>query len=653
CLPLGALGMARLLHPMGSRRARAGGSVAYLLIPIAYNSLATGQWAGLVAFAAAPWILVRLARASGLAPFAVPVPVPLAEGAPPRAELRRRRGLVHQSLALGLLLAVVVAVAPSCALLAPVLAVGLLLGVAVSGPGSGESGAGHGIGRMMLVLGASVAVAAVVLTPWFAVVLASPNRWQILAGTALVPGTAPGVGQLLEFAVGPIGHTALVMGFLVAGALPLWIGSHWRLAWAVRAWLVVATAMTAAWAAGQGWLGPLDVPAPVLLAAAATGLSLAIGLGVVAFENDLRGHRFGWRQGGAALAALAVVVGALPSLAASFDGRWHLPSTGYGQATAWMAAPAVARQGDFRVLWLGDPRALPGTGWQVTEGLSYTLAADGPPDTTGVWPSASPQAAAAVGHVVGAAVSGSTVRLGSLLAPYAVRYVVLVDSIAPAIPGLQAPIAYPPPATAAAGLAAQLDLRHVLSEGGFDVYVDDAALPLRAAHGSGPAAAGRTLAGWTPVLRGDPDATAVRGPVPAGTTLAAVAPAAEWQLVTAAGRVEPARRAFGYAATFGVTRRGPVTVRFQGSLLHGTAAVAEVVAWLVLVGLVLGRRRWLDWWWAPLQRRRARIRAARAARPADSEGAGGEEAAEEAGSGAGATATARPGQGDPTAPVAT
>jgi GT2 family glycosyltransferase len=604
CLPVGALGMARLLTPMGSRRARAGAAAAYLVMPIAYNALAVGQWAGLVAFAAAPWILLRLCRASGLAPYAVPVPGPAAGQA--RGERRRRRSLLHQSLALGLLLAVVVGLAPSCTLLAPVLAAGLLLGVLVSGAGSGESGAGRGVARMLGVLAGGAAVAAVLLTPWFAVVVASPDRWQVLAGTGLVPATAPGFGQLLEFAVGPIGHTPLVLGFLVAGALPLWIGARWRLAWAVRAWLVVAVAMAAAWAAGQGWLGPLDVPAPILLAAAATGLSLAIGLGVVAFETDLRGHRFGWRQGGAAVAALAVVAGALPALAASVDGRWHLPQTGYGQATAWMTAPAVLRQGDFRVLWLGDPRALPGTGWSVADGLSFTMAADGPPGTPGLWPSASPQAAAAVGDAVHAAMSGGTVTLGALLAPYAVRYIVLVDSIAPSIPGLQAPIAYPPPASVGPGLAAQIDLRHAPGEGGFDVYVVDESLPLRAAHRGVPPTATTGTAGWVPVLRGQPDATAVSGTVPAGTVLAAVAPGAQWRLSTASGRVVDPRAAFGYAAAFEVRTRGTATVRFRGSVLHGLAALAEVVFWLIVAAVLLGRRRWLDWWWGPLRRRRVR-----------------------------------------------
>jgi len=602
CIPVGAWGMVRLLRPLGSPRARTAGGLAYLALPIAYDSVATGQWAALVAYAVAPWILLRFFRASTLEPYADDAD-PVTVGRRPGA--RRRHPLRRHALALGLLLAVVVAVAPSCTLLMPVLALALVVGIGVAG----GTGRGRAAGRVVALAVGGALVAGVLLAPWLVVVALGPGTWQVLGGVAPAAAAAPGWSQLLHLALGPIGDSVLTVGFLVAAALPVWIGSHWRLAWAARAWLVVASTMAFAWAAGRGWLGPLAVPAGVMLAGAGAGLAMLIGLGVVSFEEDLRGHRFGWRQAGAAVAALAAVVGALPTLAASLDGRWELPPTGYGQATAWMTAPTVARQGDFRVLWLGDPRAVLGAGWQAVPGLAYTISVDGVPDTTGLWPPADPGAAGAVGAAVRAAVDGSTVRLGSLLAPYAVRYVVLVESIAPSIPDVQSPTTYPPPAGVVPGLLAQADLRHVISQGGYDVFVDDAALPLRAvvpgargAHGSVPSGS-LSDAAVVPVLRGDPDATAVRGPVPAGTLVAAVAPGSTWQVVGAAGRVVTARRALGYAAAFPLPRPGVVELRYEGSVPHALGAAAEVVVWLVVVAALLGRRRWLDWWWGPLRRR--------------------------------------------------
>jgi hypothetical protein len=277
---------------------------------------------------------------------------------------------------------------------------------------------------------------------------------------------------------------------------------------------------------------------------------------------------------------------------------------------------AQRAQGDFRVLWLGDPRVLPGTGWELGPGLAYALSENGLPDLTGLWPGSSPGPAGAIGNGVRLARTHRTVRLGRLLAPYAVRYVVVVDTLAPSIPGLQTPIDHPPPGDLVGALGTQIDLRQVISQGGFDVFMDEAALPERAVR-SGPgtpsSAAAVTgvppaLTGWKPALPGPAGATGVTGRVPAGTVLAGVAPAARWQLTRPGGAVEHATTAFGYAATFPVTRPGTVTVAFAGSWAHGIEVGLQSAAWVVAAAALVGRRWWLDWWWRPLGRRGSRRR---------------------------------------------
>ena len=124
------------------------------------------------------------------------------------------------------------------------------------------------------------------------------------------------------------------------------------------------------------------------------------------------------------------------------------------------------------MLWLGDPRVLPGEGWELSPGLAYAVSENGLPDATGLWPGSAPGAATALGHAVGLARDHATVRLGRLLAPYAVRYVVVVDTLGPSIPGLQSPISHPAPADLVGALASQVDLRQIISQGGFDVFVD-------------------------------------------------------------------------------------------------------------------------------------------------------------------------------------
>ena len=404
CLPAGALGMARLVRPVGSARARLVSTLVYLALPLPYDALATGRWDALLAYAASPWIVAYLARASRCTPFAAahsaavhsatvhsaaahpatqavaadgPVPAGRSSPTPPTTGRRGwkprsstpvrghgptasgsawRTTTLGQILGLGVLEALLTSVAPSGALLVLVIAVGLALGSLVTG---GVDGWRPAVKIMTTALGATV-VAVLLLMPWSLAMLAGPDRWQALTGLADAHSSAPGWGAILRLSLGPIGNSPLSWAFLASAALPLIIGSRWRLAWAGRMWVMAIVAWLLAWAAGHGWLGAITPSPQVLLAPAAVAVAMAVGLGAAAFESDLPGYNFGWRQAATVLAALAAAVGVLPVLSASGSGRWDLPSSGYGEATSWMASHPGT--GDFRVLWLGDPRVLPGGG---------------------------------------------------------------------------------------------------------------------------------------------------------------------------------------------------------------------------------------------------------------------------------------------------
>ncbi|HXQ91287.1 MAG TPA: glycosyltransferase family 2 protein [Acidimicrobiales bacterium] len=601
CIPVGAMGMARLTRPLGTAWARVTATVVYLAIPVPYDALATAHWDALVVYGACPWIFHLLGQASRVEPH----------GGGPAPARAWRRSLLGWSLALGLLDAFVTSMAPPAALVTLVVAIGLALGHVVA---QGSAGLGPARRVALTAVGAS-AVAVVLLAPWSFSVLGGPDRWQTLAGVPVPSSTGAGWGELLRLAAGPIGDAALAWAFLAAAALPLVIGARSRLAWASRAWSIAVVSWAVAWLAGRGGLGPLDIAPQVLLVPAGMGIALAVGLGVAAFQLDLPGYRFGWRQAAAVTAAAAAVIGMLPVLVGSLGGRWGLVPSGYAEATTWMAPSKAV--GDFRVLWLGDPRVLPGNGWALAPGLAYALSEDGLPDLTGLWPGSSPGKADAVADAVRLARRHGTVRLGRILAPYAVRYVVVVDTLAPSIPGLQTPISYPAPADLVSALAAQVDLREVISQGGFDVFEDADALPLRAvrAGAAGPVSpaaavtgADPALSGWRPVLVGAPGDSGATGRVGAGTVLAAVAPAGAWQLSSGRGRPQPGSTAFGYAATFHLARPGRVSLGYAGSWAHGLEIGVEIAAWVVVAGALAGRRRWLDWWWGPLGRRGARRR---------------------------------------------
>lgn len=601
CIPVGALGTARLVRPFGSTRARIAATVVYVAVPVSTDALALGRWDTLLVFAAVPWVLARLARASAIAPYAPPAP-----------ESRRRAwrsGLAGQALALGALETALCSLVPAAGAL--LLAVALSLAVAIVLLG----GQARAAGRVLAVAVGATVIAIVLLAPWSIALLGGSARWEVLTGTPLAPGTAPSWPALLRLAVGPIGDTPLAFGMIGAATLPLLIGARRRLLWAGHAWVVVVGSLLLAWVESRGWTAALGLPAQLLLVPAALGVAMSVGLGVAAFERDLSAHRFGWRQMAAVVAAGAAAMGALPVLAAAGSGRWDLPHTGFGEATSWMAARNPV--GGFRVLWLADPRVLPGAGWRLAGGTAYALSEGGLSDATGLWPDADPGPASAVGAAVRQAEDRDTVQLGSLLAPYAVRYVVVVDALAPAIPGYQSPEAHPAPARLLDALGSQADLRQILGQGGLHVFADDAALPELATHVAPVStdAAAPTVSGWVPVRGEHATATALELRVPGGALFLGRAPASTWQLVASTGAPHRSSVAFGYGARFDVPVPGArVTVRQHGSWAHGAEIAAEVAAWFVVAAALLGRRRWLDWWFPRAGRRgRHRAGAARAA----------------------------------------
>ncbi|MFP5377524.1 MAG: glycosyltransferase [Acidimicrobiia bacterium] len=574
-LPLGAVGAYRLAAPLGSLRARLAALVVYVAVPMPYNALSRGQLGGLVAYALAPWLLRSLLRATGLAPFG--------DGPRPGAGLRPVLGL-------GVAVAVAAALAP------PVAAMVVLVGaaLALSAVLAGQPGA---LLRALSAALAAVAVAAVLLFPW-SVAFALPGaRLSSLAGVGSSPAAAFTLGELLRFHTGFLGGPPVGWVFLAVAGLPLLVGRDWRLAWAARLWVVALTGWGLAWAAGRGWL-PVPVPPPdVLLAPAAASLALAAGLGLASFELDMPWYRFGWRQLLFTATLAATVVGTVPVASAALGGRWGLPREDLAGLLAWM--PERRADGPFRVLWLGDPAALPLTGWRLDDGLAYGTSRDGPPDAGGLWPAPSPGAAGRLGRAVAVAREGGTTSLGHLLAPAAVRYVVVPLRAAPSRAGS---LVVPVPPDLRVALDAQVDLRKLQGDDAVLVYENAAWAPARArlrpdvdlARGDDGLAGlrGLELAGSEPVLAERRSPTSFAGPLNEGDRVAlAEASSPGWRLEVG-GRAAPRSEAFGWTNAFASPATGDATLRYRTSPLRYGAVAAELAVWVLVVRhLVRTRRR--------------------------------------------------------------
>jgi GT2 family glycosyltransferase len=475
----GALGIARLLRPLSSTPGRIAAVAAYLFLPLAWNDVARGDLQGLAVYAGMPYVLDRLLRATGLAPFGQVDHVSSPAGG---ARAGRARRVVRESLGLGAVLAVVGSFAPAAVLLA--VACGAALVVATAIFDRARAGA-----RALCVALGGVAVAVVLTFPWSLTFFQPGARWSIVVGATPVGG--PDLSSILRFALGPIGKGPLAWAFLAASAFVLLVGRGERFAWGARIWVVALAVLALAWVASEGWLGAGGGALRVLVAPVAVCVAALVGLGVASVASDLRSSGFGWRHVAAVAFGLAAVAGSLPVLGASLGGRWGVPAAGYDTVLSWLDGTGRGPS-PGKVLWLGDPPAVPLPGWQIEPGLVAAISSRGLPDATRNWPSPDPGAARAVMADVVAAQSGLTVDLGAQLAPSGIHYVVVPSALAPVLLGDQAADPAPAPPALLDALTTQRDLHELPTEGGVAVFENLAWSPRR--DGSSALAGGTTPA---------------------------------------------------------------------------------------------------------------------------------------------------------------
>ena len=393
-LALGPFGVYMATRAFGSQRGRLAATVVYAALPVAYNALSQGHWAGVIGYAAAPWLLGALCRLGGQAPY-------------PRL---RWGGAWARFIALGLLVAVATSLAPATLLLVPVVGCALFVGSLLTGRGRGGA-------RFLFASLMASGVAFLALAPWSFAAFRTFDAFFELAGVPVGPLS---VSSVLRLDTGSYGGGALGWAVLAAAAVPLFIGRSWRMAWAARLWVVAFTCLGLVWAGPRGWL-----PMPALelvLAPAGAALAFSVAVGAAAVEVDLSGYRFGWRQFAPAFGVLAVVAAAVPFLSWAGGGQWGLPGSA---AEASYAFPAGSQDGDYRVLWVGNPGSLPLAAQGSSSGLAFATSLDGLPSASQLWGPEDSGRATLVTQDLGFAEDNETTALGHLLAPLAVRYVVV------------------------------------------------------------------------------------------------------------------------------------------------------------------------------------------------------------------------------------
>lgn len=572
-------------------RARLVMLVVYAALPLAPHLLSSGSWGGLVAYAVTPWFVHQLARLSGIETAAADgrdVDIAI------RVSRRRRTRLVAQT---SLLLAVAIAVVPAYFVVAVV--IGLVLAGATLVIGSpwraAVSFAAGSVG--------STAVALVVNLPWSSTLI---GGWTMIVGVPVAGAPSLGLRRLAQFelGVGSLGTVALAL-FLPVVVAPV-VSRSWRFAWAVRAVALVAVFGALIVLDDRGAL-PLRMPSPsLLLVPVGVGVALAAASLAAAFETDVLRGSFGWRQPVGVLSAVAVVVGIVPGVVAVGDGAWNMPRRTLTTVLGEFATDPP--EGDYRTLWIGDPRAIPVTPWEYEPGIGYAITDDGPLTVAERWATRPGEIERRVADALRLMASGSTLRGGRLLAPFAIRYVVV-----PVADGANGTIDRPltPPGGLLDVLDDQLDLASPLTTPpNYLVFENTAVAPTRSVLTAVGAAASELagdeaattadLAGAVPFAVGASDRGPAEGELAAGTLHVAVPFDERWQL-TVGGVEIPARRAFGATMAFDVASAGPAVLRYDSGLLRSLAVVAQLLAWIILI-VMASRLRAGQWLRTALRR---------------------------------------------------
>lgn len=560
---VGAIGAWKLFVHQGSMRARAAMLAAYGLNPVVLNAVAEGRLQALFVYGAAPWVLRRVARGAAVEPF-----VDAESPTPPR--LRLVAGIA-------LALALVAAVTPLGAAVLVVTIVAMALVVVLGG----ERAAGA---RMLTLVGAGTLMAVPVVLPWLVAAVIDGDA-ATLTGLWTGRGEVPSATELITGSVGPVTVGLFGWGLLVAGAYALASGRSWRLRWAVAGWvvsfaawivtIVLATSDTLAGAGPELFLMP-----------AVLGLAVSVAMGAFAFEHDVIGSDFGLPQVLSGVAVLGLVLALVPVTVAAADGRWYQPEGDFGRVLEF------DEDSTSRTVWIGDPDVLPLSGWPLdsVDGLSVGTSVGVDPLVTQRYRLDGGDGVATLRQAVDAALTGQTSRLGRLLAPMGVQYLVVVDRAAPQ-PFARREV--PVPAGALAALREQLDLTEVELNPGLVLFEVQDPWPLRSditdlgiADGdeSDLATQLRTGLGTPPAVLGTGTGTRFSGELAADRTVAQAETADPGWSLTVDGETAERSPLLGWQQQFVTTGGGDAELSWATPLL---ARGLQAIQVLMLVGLII------------------------------------------------------------------
>lgn len=581
-LPLaGWLGMWRFASVLGTRAARIAATAAYAAVPLPYAAISSGRWGALLMYATLPWMVHLSRMLVGHADIDEELSEELMAVAP--AALWRK-----WFACLVLLMGAVIAFEPSVVLIVPLVA--LIFTVVSVVHGTQLKWAA----RWVVVIAAVVVSGVVLNLPWAGTYIRS-GWWEAITGAPVESGRNIGLIGLATFNVGGfvLSSVTVALYAVVVGAVLLVHGV--RSGWVLRGASLVAFGLAVAMLDDSALL-PVHLAEPaILLVPVAFGIAICAGAMGATLVVDLRRARFGWRQPVSAVVALAFAIGLVPVSINALNGSWSQPSLALPQLLAQL--PDAQTSGEYRTMFIGDSRVLPGAPLNFGWGISYSVVNGREPTMEELWenpPTRSRDNAVAALYGI---VRGQTARAGRLLAPLSVRFIVV-----PIIDGGQSTRS--DPITAPRGLvdslSRQLDLRRLYASPDLVIFENASWVPVRSMLTAAGAASSQ-LAGATSMIAIDisgasplPAQTRPEGAIAAdvepGTLHLAVPFSSRWKLTLGSDQIE-ARPAFGLTNAYDIASAGRIRLGFESSFIHSFAVLLQFAAWCVVAFFALVRPR--------------------------------------------------------------
>lgn len=583
----GLVGTWKLATVFPSNRARIGALVVYAASPLVAGALSAGRLTTLVAYASVPWVVHTVRRAVGVE-TADPrtADSDLADGLVDldwQEQLRRLAGAI---LVVGLAAAFAPVMVAVTVVLAILLALGTLLAMA---PWS--------TALRYLALGLGAALGGTLLNfPWF-----TTWTWDQMVGAPPIGHPGRGLLEVASFEIGAIDFASLSLVLYLPVVAAIALGRAWRLTWAVRAGVIVVAFGALAVLADRDALPFRGPEAGVLLVPVALGVAIAGAVALSAFDLDVRGGSFGWRQPLGLAANVAVVIGSFPGVAALGDGAWKTPDTQLAAQIDQQLPEVVAgtpqnepgttartSPADYTVLLIGDARLLPVPGIEYRDGVSFVLIDDGPLDIRDRWQAPDNDMHEAISAAFDEMTASSTLRAGRLLAPLGIRYIIApeFDNV---ISTIDDPL--PTPAGLTQVLEDQLDLVSVPGFPTLDVFENSAWMPAfgqltgdsaTASVEGGARALVTGVLEATPVFVGADPAEVASDIVGPGVIHLAVPFEDNWSLNVDGDELEP-RRAFGVTTAFDVDRAGSATLAYQTESSRSLLLLLQVALWFIVL----------------------------------------------------------------------